>query len=319
MSTAAPDLRTEISGRALTLSNLDKVLFPSGATKAEVISYYVAIAPVLLPHLANRCITRLRFPDGTAKNSFYEKNAPGGTPDWVRTEQVRALDSVIDYVVADDDATLVWLANLAALELHTPQWRMADSPTAPVVFEGVDSVLASSLVIDLDPGPGIAGDQIARAAMITATELAAVGLVPFVKTSGSKGMQVFTPIEPAPWRAAMEQVRRLGLKVASAHRDLFVTTMSKQARAGRIYLDHLQNRADRNTISVYSLRGRDHPWVSAPLTWDEVAQIGPGDQFQLTSDQVLSRVAENGDLWEAALDPATAGPLPEWPLEPPRD
>ncbi|WP_203567024.1 non-homologous end-joining DNA ligase [Aestuariimicrobium ganziense] len=318
MSSPSPDLTTEVAGRRVALSNLDKQLYPSGFTKAEVIAYYLEVAPVMLPHLHQRCITRLRFPNGTDQGSFYEKNAPAGTPGWVRIAEVTAADSLLRYVVAEDAATLVWLSNLAALELHTPQWRLDDAPSGeqPVTFDGANAVHASSLVVDLDPGPGIQASQIATAAMLAAHELAEAGLVPFVKGSGSKGMQVVAAIEPAPWRDAMEQVRRMGVRLARQHPDLFVTTMNKQARTDRIFLDHLQNRADRNTISVYSLRGRAKPTVSAPLSWDEVATIADGDEFQLTSDEVLARLASDGDLWAGLLDPANAAPLPDWPDDP---
>ncbi|MGJ6979449.1 non-homologous end-joining DNA ligase [Aestuariimicrobium soli] len=313
MAGESEGVRTEVDGRVLTLTNLDKVLFPDGTTKAELIAYHLAIAPTLLPHLAQRCLTRLRFPHGVDAPSFYEKNAPAGTPDWVHVQQVLAAGSRIDYVVADDTATLVWLANLAAIELHTPQWRLTDSPTEPgepIGFEGERAVRASTLVVDLDPGPGIEAHHLATAAMMAATELAGEGLVPYVKTSGSKGLQVVCALEPSDWRAVMEQVRLLGLRLAHARPDLFVTTMNKAARADRIYVDHLQNRADRNTISVYSARGRDQPRVSTPLTWEEVAAVEPGDSLHFTIRDVPDRVAEHGDLWEGLLDPDAAAPLP---------
>lgn len=314
MATETEDVRTEVDGRLLTLTNLEKVLFPDGTTKAELIAYSHSIAPTILPHLAGRCLTRLRFPHGSDATSFYEKNAPAGTPEWVHIQRVQAAGSSIDYVVADDTATLVWLANLAAIELHTPQWRVCDSPTdpgEPIVFEGADAVRASTLVVDLDPGPGIEAHHLATAAMMAATELAGEGLVPFVKTSGSKGLQVVAPIEPSDWHDAMEQVRILGLHLARARPDLFVTTMTKSARPERIYVDHLQNRADRNTISVYSARGREQPRVSTPLSWDEVAAVAPGDELHFTIRDLPGRLAEHGDLWAGLLDPATAAPLPQ--------
>ncbi|CAI9410743.1 MULTISPECIES: non-homologous end-joining DNA ligase [Aestuariimicrobium] len=315
MPAESEGLRTEVDGHVLTLTNLDKVLFPDGTTKAELIDYHVAIAPTLLPHLAGRCITRLRFPNGADAESFYEKNAPAGTPEWVHIQQVLAAGSRIDYVVADDAATLVWLANLAAIELHTPQWRLGDSPTGagePIGFDGENSVRATTLVVDLDPGPGISAHQLAAAAMMAATELAGEGLVPFVKTTGSKGLQVMAPIEPSAWREVVDQVRILGLRLARARPDLFVITMNKAARPERIYVDHLQNRADRNTISVYSARGRAEPRVSTPLTWDEVAAVGPGDELHFTIRDVPERVATLGDVWEHLLDPEVAAPLPRF-------
>lgn len=308
---------TEVDGRRLQLTNLDKVLFPSGTTKAELIAYHLAIAETWLPHLRDRCLTRLRFPNGSTAESFYEKNAPHGTPEWVRTAAVQAQDTVIDYVLADEPATVVWLANLAAIELHTPQWRATDAPVVdPVLLEGPDAVPATTVVIDLDPGPGVDMHQICQAAMIAGNALATGGLVPFVKTSGSKGLQLMARIEPTPWREVVDQVRALGTSLAARHKGMFTTTVTRSSRHGLIYWDHLQNRGDRNTISVYSCRGRDTPRVSTPLTWDEVAAVCPGDQLVFTIDQVPARVAEIGDLWEPLLDEDLAAPLPDWAGEP---
>lgn len=317
---ATAPVRTQVGERVLQLSNLDKVLFPDGTTKAELVQYYLAIAPVLLPHLADRCITRLRFPNGTAEQSFYEKNAPRGTPQWVRTAAVQAQEAVIDYVVAEEPATLVWLANLAAIELHTPQWRTIDapgpepgSPHNPIALEGGQPVPATTVVVDLDPGPGITMHQLCLAAMLAAHELASQGLVPYVKTTGSKGLQLMASIEPTPWRTVVEQTRRLGAQLAAQHQDLFTTTMAKEARPGRIYWDHLQNRGDRNTISVYSVRGRHEPRVSTPLTWEEIAAVGPDDDLSFTITDLPGRLEEHGDLWEPLLGPEEAAPLPTWP------
>lgn len=314
---AEQTVRTEVDGRVLQLTNLDKVLFPDGTTKAELVQYYLQIAPVMMPHLAGRTITRLRFPNGTTAPSFYEKNAPAGTPDWVHIQPVLAADSLITYVEADSPATLVWLANLAAIELHTPQWTAADAqtpPGEPIPVDGPESVLSSTLVIDLDPGDGVDAHQSCTAAMLVATELAGQGLVPLVKTSGSKGLQLMARIVPTQWREVTEQVRRLGVLLAARHPDLFVTTMMKSARAGRIYLDHLQNRGDRNTISVYSVRGRETARVSTPLTWEEVAAVAPGDSLHFTIDQLPARVERLGDLWQDLLDPDQAAPLPNFEL-----
>ena len=306
---------TEVDGHVLQLTNLDKVLFPDGTTKAELISYHLAMAETWLPHLKDRCITRLRFPHGTEADSFYEKNAPRGTPEWVRTIPVLAQDSIIDYVAAEDAATLVWLANLAAIEVHTPQWRSTDAPETqrdPIDLEGEEAVLASTLVVDLDPGPGVTMHQICQAAMLTATELAGQGLVPFVKTSGSKGIQLMASIEPTPWRTVVQEMQGLGKLLERRHKDIFTTTMAKQARTNLIYFDALQNRGDRNTITVYSCRGREQPRVSTPVTWDEIAAVGPDDTLVFTIDQVPGRVAELGDLWAPLVGDELASPLPRW-------
>lgn len=305
---------TEVDGHRLQLTNLEKVLFPDGTTKAELIAHQLAIAPVMLPHLRDRCLTRLRFPHGSDQASFYEKNAPAGTPEWVRIAPVRAQDGTIDYVVADDAATLVWLANLAAIELHAPQWRTTDATLddGAVPLEGPHAVPATTLVVDLDPGPGITMHQLCRAAMLAGHELATAGLVPFVKTTGSKGLQLMAAIEPTPWREVVERSRALGAKLAARHPDLFTTTLARQARTGRIYWDHLQNRGDRNTICVYSCRGRERPFVSTPLTWDEVSSLGPDGTLAFTIDDLPGRLDQHGDLWEPLLDPDTAAPLPQW-------
>ena len=317
----SPPIHTEVGQHRLQLTNLDKVLFPDQTTKAELVQYYLDVAATMLPHLEDRCLTRLRFPHGTTADSFYEKNAPKGTPSWVKTAKVQASDTVIDYVVADEPATLVWLANLAAIELHTPQWRTTDTPGAhsddrPVQLEGDDAVLATTVVVDLDPGPGVTMHQLCRAAMLAGTELASAGLIPHVKTSGSKGLQLMATIDPSPWRLVVEQVRGLGQRLASAHPELFTTTMAKAARPGLIYWDHLQNRGDRNTISCYSVRGRDTPRVSTPVTWDEISTVGPDDDLSFTIRDLPSRLADLGDLWQPLLDSSTAAPLPTWSDEP---
>lgn len=312
------ELRTEVDGRPVSLTNLDKVIFPNGVTKAEVVDHYLRVAPVMLPHLEHRCITRLRFPNGTTQASFYEKNLPAGAPEWVTTQQVLAADSTLSYVVADSPATLVWLANLAALELHTPQWRTLDcrvdghapAPDEAISIDAPDQVFCDRVVVDLDPGPGITMVESAQAAMIFATALASDGLIPFVKTSGSKGLQLFSPIHPAPWREVLEYVSGLGRRVAKQHPDRFVTTMAKDQRADRIYVDALQNRADRNTIAPYSLRGKDFASVSTPLTWDEVAAVDSPDALRFDSQTVLARLERAGDPWAELLDPATMGQLP---------
>lgn len=318
-----PPVRTQVGDRVLQLTNLDRVLFPDQTTKAELIEYYLGVADVLLPHLADRCITRLRYPNGSDSESFYEKNAPQGAPAWVRTAKVRAQDSIIDYVVADHPATLVWLANLSSIELHTPQWRTTDAPfpdagteQAPVALEGDHAVLATTLVVDLDPGPGITMHDSCQAALMAATALASEGLLPHVKTTGSKGLQLMAAIEPAPWRDVVEQVRRLGARLAAEHPDRFTTTMAKQARGHKIYWDHLQNRGDRNTVSVYSVRGREQPRVSTPVTWDEVAAVGPGDDLSFTIGEIPARLEQHGDLWASMLEAGEAAPLPMWPDEP---
>lgn len=211
------DLLTSVGDRVVGLSNLDKVLYPqTGYTKAEVVAYYSHIAETLLPHVRDRVMTRVRFPNGTDGGSFYEKNAPAGSPDWVRTVQIGTSEGVINYVVVDEAATLVWLANLAALELHVPQWTY---PSAVPDADGVIDLpgpeprpgepLANRVVVDLDPGAGMTIVETARAALMVARLLAEDGLIPVPQTSGSKGMQVYAAVAPCRSTDVCDYVRSL--------------------------------------------------------------------------------------------------------------
>ena len=304
---------TQVGGRTVTLTNLDKLLYPRvGYTKAEVIQYYVQIAPTMLPHVRDRALTRLRYPDGVGEDrfSFYEKNAPPGTPDWVRRVQVGTSDGDIDYVVADDDATLVWLANLAALELHVPQWTVASGrPGANGVLDLPDTdprpgePMANRVVVDLDPGAGMSIVETARAALIVAARMADDGLIPVPQTSGSKGIQVYAAVAPCRSRDVWAYVKGLNASLAKAYPDFFIATMSVAQRAGRIYVDYNQNLAARNTIAPYSMRGRERPSVATPVTWDEIGAVSGPDDLRFSPEQVLDRVGELGDLAAELLTP----------------
>lgn len=306
-------ITTEVDGISLGLSNLDKPLFPDGFTKGELISYYLEIAEVMLPHLTDRAVTRVRFPDGTAKGSFYEKNAPGGTPDWVATRDVATSAGPVGYVVAEKRADLVWLANLAAIELHTPQWRFTDSTTGPdgVVLDGDDEPRATTLVVDLDPGPGITPADSARGAIVAATALAEAGLEAHPKSSGNKGLQLSVPIEPTPASKVYEFAVSLAKHLAKAHPKLFVATMSKEARSGLIFVDFAQNLAARNTINAYSVRGLETPSVATPLTWDEIAALKDDTPVRTTPTEMLDRVQNLGDLWAAQMPTPDSPALPD--------
>jgi bifunctional non-homologous end joining protein LigD len=297
---------TKVGDRTLTLSNLPKVLFPAtGYTKAEVINYYAQIAPTLLPHVRDRVMTRIRFPDGVGDDrfSFYEKNAPLGSPSWVRTQLVRTSDGIVDYVVADEPATIVWLANLAALEMHVPQWTVSSArPDSYGVIDLPDreprpgEPLANRVVVDLDPGAGMTIVECAHAALRVAALLADDGMIPVAQTSGSKGMQVYAAVQPCRSSDVSVYVRGLARILKKAAPDLFILSISVAQRAGRIYLDHNQNVAAKNTISPYSMRGRDRPAVATPLSWDEVGAVrSPGD-LRFSPEEVLARVAGLGDL-----------------------
>ena len=314
----AADILTHVGDRTLTLTNLDKVLYPSvGFTKAEVIDYYLRIAPLMLPYIRDRVMTRLRFPDGVGpdKTPFYEKNAPMGTPDWVRRVQVNTSDGVIDYVVADDAAAVVWLANLAALEMHVPQWTVSsatavdDIVNLPEVEPRSGEPLANRVVVDLDPGTGMTIVDSSRAALIVAAKLAEDGMIPIAQTSGSKGIQVYAAITPTRSKTAWAYVKQLNATLHKAQPDFFVATMSVQQRAGRIYVDYNQNLAARNTIAPYSMRGRERPAVATPVTWEELGGVRGPDDLRFGPEDVLARVAEHGDL-AADLLSSDAPPLP---------
>lgn len=301
---AEQNIRTRVDDRLLSLTNLDKVLYPSdGFTKAEVISYYAEIAPTLLPYVADRALTRVRFPHGVAGEQFYEKNRPNGTPPWVRGARVGTSDGIIDYVVADEAATVVWLANLAALELHVPQWTFAG--TVPDHDGVVDlpgdeprpgEPLANRVVIDLDPGAGMTIVDTARAALIVAERMAADGLIPVPQTSGSKGIQVYAAVQPCRCADAWAYVKSLNASLARAYPDFFVSTMSIAQRAGRIYVDYNQDLAARNTVAPYSMRGRERPAVATPVTWDEVGAVSGPEDLRFSPADVLARVDRVGDL-----------------------
>jgi bifunctional non-homologous end joining protein LigD len=316
---AARDITTRVGDRTLTLTNLDKVLYPSvGFTKAEVIDYYVRIAPVMLPHIRDRVMTRLRFPDGVGADrfSFYEKNAPMGTPDWVRRVTVSTSDGLIDYVVADNEPAIVWLANLAALEMHVPQWTVSsatavdDVISLPELEPRPGEPLADRLVVDLDPGAGMTIVESARAALIVAARLAEDGMIPIAQTSGSKGIQVYAAIAPTRSKTAWSYVKQLNASLHKAQPDFFVSTMSIDQRAGRIYVDYNQNLAARNTIAPYSMRGRENPAIATPVSWEELGRVGGPDDLRFAPEEVLDRVAEYGDLAHDLLT-SNAPPLPE--------
>jgi bifunctional non-homologous end joining protein LigD len=287
----------DVDGRTLRLSNLDKVLYPDvGLTKGEIISYYTAVAPYLLRHLAGRPLTVKRYPNGVDGAFFFEKNASRGTPDWVRTAKLPAPGSTknrdeIDYIVVEELATLVWLANLAALELHTPQWKVG--PRGGV--HGADQ-----LVLDLDPGAPAAIGECCRVALLLRDALAADGLECVAKTSGSKGLQVYAAIEPTPSDKVNAFAHELAKRVESEQPDLVVSRMTKSLRPGKVLVDWSQNNAAKTTVSVYSLRARPTATVSTPVTWDEVGAAAEGAPLTFTQADVLGRIAD-GDLFEPLL------------------
>ncbi len=279
-----------IEGRELELSNLDKVLYPSvGFTKGEIIDYYVRVAPVLLPHLRGRPLTRIRFPNGVDAPSFFEKNAPGGTPAWVRRQTLPVPGSgsgrdTLDFIVVDDVATLAWLANLAAIELHTPQWRLSNGSAAE----------PDLLVADLDPGPPAGLAECCLVAVAAKHRFEVDGMRPLAKTSGKKGMQLLCQL---PGGQSSEEVTDYARLVAEdlerALPELITAKMTKSLRPGKVFFDWSQNAAAKTTVSAYSLRAGPTPTVSAPFTWDEVEA---GAVRPLPPGEVLGRIDTFGDL-----------------------
>ena len=285
----------DVEGTRVVLSNLDKVLYPAvGFTKGQVVDYYTRIAPVLLPHLAGRALTRKRYPDGVAGPVFFEKNAPRGTPAWVRTQNLPSPGSsknreTIDYVIVQDLATLVWTANLASLELHTHLWRLERDAPDLVVF-------------DLDPGEPATVVECCQVAQLLRPLLEAEGLSPIAKTSGSKGMQLYARADAF---GSSEQTsafaKGLAQRLEKEHPDLVLHRMTKALRPGKVLVDWSQNSAAKTTVSVYSLRARERPTVSTPVTWDEVETCRDATDLVFTSDDVLARVHRNGDLFAPLL------------------
>ena len=304
-ATQGTEVQVDVEGRTLTISNLAKVLYPrTGTTKGEVLNYYAQVSPVLLPHLKDRAVTRIRWPHGVEKGSFFEKNKPPGTPSWVRTATVPTTgsrsgkgDGTITFPICDDLATLTWLANLAALELHVHQWT--------VDAEGVPRN-PNRLVIDLDPGEPAGLHECARVALLVRDALAERDLACSPVTSGSKGLHLYAPL-PDTGRASLDSdgttalAKEVAEELQKEHPDLVTATMTKAKRPGKVFLDWSQNSGSKTTVSPYSLRGRERPTVATPLTWDEVEEGAEDDLAleQLTIDQVLARVAELGDVFEA--------------------
>jgi bifunctional non-homologous end joining protein LigD len=267
-----------VDGHELALSNLDKALYPDGTTKAEVIDYYTRVAPVLLPHLADRQLTRIRFPNGADRPGFFEKNAPAGTPGWVRQDG--------GLIVVDRLATLVWLANLAALELHAPQWRAGELP--------------DRVVFDLDPGEPAGLPECQAVAVALRDRLAADGLTGYPKLSGRSGMQVSAAFAAQSPDGPADYARRIAAEFARSAPGLITEQMNRRRRPGKVFIDWSQNKPAKTTICVYSLRAGRAPTVSAPLAWDEVT----GDALSAADfgpERVLRRIISYGDLHAGLL------------------
>jgi bifunctional non-homologous end joining protein LigD len=288
-------VQVEVDGRKLTLSNLDKVLYPeAGFTKAQVIDYYLHVAPVLLPHIASRAVTIKRYPEGVDADFFFQKNAPAHRPDWVPTATIASPGSTksrdtIEYILGGDLPTLIWAANLAALELHTPMWRYPH-------FGEPDL-----LVFDLDPGPPATVVECCEVALLLRPLLAERGLTPIAKTSGGKGLQLYAAVTGMTSPETSDLAKGLAEQLEEEQPKLVVSKMTKALRPGKVLIDWSQNNAAKTTVAPYSLRARSQPTVSTPVTWDEVQECKRPTDLVFTADLVMERVDTKGDLFAAAL------------------
>lgn len=293
----SPDRKVsvQVEGRTLALSNLDKVLYPeAGFTKAQVIDYYLRIAPVLLPHIASRPLTIKRYPEGVTGEFFYQKNAPAHRPAWVPTAGIASPGSTksrdtIEYILGGDLPTLIWAANLAALELHAPMWRY------PAIGE------PDLLVFDLDPGEPATVVECCEVASLLRPLLEGLRLAPVAKTSGGKGLQLYAAVSGMTSQQTSDLAKELAEQLESAHPALVVSKMTKALRPGKVLIDWSQNNAAKTTVAPYSLRARSQPTVSTPVSWDEVERCAHAADLVFTADDVVARVAESGDLFAATL------------------
>lgn len=314
MSPAPARVTVEVDGRRLSLSNLEKPLWPDGTTKADLIAYATAIAPVLLPHLRGRALTVRRFPDGATGPTFFEKRSPSHRPGWVRTVPLWVTSGTsrwgdrpagaqptrqqVPFTVVEEVATLVWLANLACLELHTPMARAAGP-----LGEGVPTMV----VLDLDPGAPATSVECATVALRIRDLLDTLGLESVAKSSGSKGIQVYVPLNVpgVSHDRARGFAQAVALLLEKQDPALVVSSQRKDLRGGKVLIDWLQNEASKTTVSVYSPRAKDRPYTSAPLAWGEVEALAAGghpEDVLFDLEATLDRVRRLGDLFAPASD-----------------
>jgi bifunctional non-homologous end joining protein LigD len=310
---AASGQVVQVDGRRLRVTNLGKVVYPStGTTKGELLAYASRIAPVMLPHLRGRPVTRKRWVDGVGTAdapaaSFFTKQLEQGAPDWIRRMPIQHSDGPKEYPLADDAAALVWFAQIAALELHVPQWRFTHSG---------ERGRPDRLVLDLDPGPGTGLAECAEVARIARGILSGMGLEPMPVTSGSKGIHLYARLPTDDEGAGLQSsddvsavAKELARLIEADHPDLATGTMAKSARGGKVFIDWSQNNAAKTTIAPYSLRGVARPTVSTPLTWDEMDRARTPDDLSFTTGDVVERLGEYGDL--LADLPKKRAPLPD--------
>ncbi|MGW3265503.1 non-homologous end-joining DNA ligase [Streptomyces sp. NPDC001056] len=291
---------TEVEGRRVPLTNLEKVLYPeTGFTKAELVHYYATTADALLPHLRDRAVSFLRYPDGPGGQLFFTKNVPPGTPEWVTTAEVprSSADSPARMVVVQDLPSLVWAANLVT-EFHTHQW-LVRSPDE-----------ADRLVFDLDPGAPATIVQCCEVALWLRERLAADGIEAYPKTAGSKGLHLLAAVSGASPERTSEYARTLAVEAERALPRLVVHRMTKSLRPGKVFVDWSQNAARKTTAAPYTLRARRTPLVSAPVTWDEVAGCRSPGHLEFQAEDIAPRLREHGDLLAPLLDGERAAPLP---------
>ncbi|MFI1732988.1 non-homologous end-joining DNA ligase [Streptomyces acidicola] len=289
---------TEVEGRRVALSNLEKVLYPAtGFTKAEVLHYYATTAEPLLAHLRDRPLSFLRYPDGPDGQLFFAKNVPPGTPDWVTTAEVPRSEGPARMVLVQDLASLMWAANLVT-EFHTPQWLIG----APGE--------ADRLVFDLDPGPPATIVECCEVALWLRDRLAVDGIEAYAKTSGAKGLHLLAAVRPTPSRQVTEYAKGLAVGAEKAMPRLVVHRMTRSLRPRKVFVDWSQNAARKTTAAPYTLRARAEPSVSTPVTWDEVADCTDPGQLVFCAPDLESRLQAYGDLLAPLLDPAGGGALP---------
>ncbi|KOV71448.1 ATP-dependent DNA ligase [Streptomyces sp. AS58] len=289
---------TEVEGRRVPLSNLDKVLHPAtGFTKGELLHYYATTADVLLPHLRDRPVSFLRYPDGPEGQRFFTKKVPPGTPEWVTTAQVPRSEGPGRMVLVQDLPSLMWAANLVA-EFHTHQWVVQRPEVADL------------LVLDLDPGAPASVVQCCEVALWLRERLAADGVEAYAKTSGSKGLHLLAGVRPTPSDLVADYAKRLAVEAEKALPRLVVHRMTKSLRPGKVFVDWSQNAARKTTAAPYTLRARTEPTVSAPVTWDEVEACPDDAALTFLACDIGSRVRDHGDVLAPLLDPARSAPLP---------
>lgn len=296
---AGSEIRAQIDGRTLKISNLEKVLYPvTGTTKGEVLDYYARAAPVLLDHVRDRPLTLKRFPDGVDGQSFFEKNVSRHAPDWVRTVRIDTPGSsrgaeYADFALVQDLPTLMWAANLASLELHVPQWTVGPrgGTRAPDL-----------LVFDLDPGEPATIVECCRVALRLRETLADDGITAYPKTSGSKGLQLYAPVRVSKADRTSEYAKSLAQDLERQLPELVVSRMTKSLRPHKVLIDWSQNNPKKTTVAPYSLRARGRPTVSTPLTWDEVSDCETPEDLVFTAAEVLGRIDDHGDLFAPLLD-----------------